>query len=115
MQTERKNIEIEKTKRSNEQKMTMKRQEAEAALELMQHTYQRIVEEETERKGLIITKATYGQLEENGNDFIPSASIDVTIPIQCLVKDGILTLYNTSKVGRLKLNFFLILFLKFVF
>ncbi|XP_037828288.1 dnaJ homolog subfamily C member 11 [Lucilia sericata] len=97
MQADRKNIEIEKTKRNNEQRMTMRRQEANAAVELMQHTYQRIVEEETERKGLIINKAIYGQLEENGNEFIASASIDVTIPVQCLVREGVLILYNSSK------------------
>lgn len=97
LQSERKNIEIEKTKRNNEQRMTVRRQEANAATELMQHTYQRIVSEETERSGLVISKAIYGQLEENGNDFVKSASIDVTIPVQCLVKDGVLILYNSSK------------------
>lgn len=100
MQAERKNIEIEKTKRTNEQRMNQKRQEAMAALDLMQHTYERIVQEETERQGLIIVKATYGQTEEdNQNEFIKEASIDVTIPVQCLVKDGVLELYNSSKVG----------------
>lgn len=97
MQLERKNIEIEKTKRNNEQRMTIRRQEAAAAVELMEHTYQRLVTEETQRNGLVITKAVYGQLEENGNDFIAAASIDVTIPVQCLVKDGILILYNSAK------------------
>ncbi|XP_058987131.1 dnaJ homolog subfamily C member 11 isoform X6 [Musca domestica] len=98
MQAERKNIEIEKTKRTNEQRMNQKRQEAMAALDLMQHTYERIVQEETERQGLIIVKATYGQTEEdNQNEFIKEASIDVTIPVQCLVKDGVLELYNSSK------------------
>lgn len=98
LQSERKNIEIEKTKRNNEQRMTVRRQEANAATELMQHTYQRIVSEETERNGLVVTKAIYGQLEENGSDFVTSASIEVTIPVQCLVKDGVLILYNSSKV-----------------
>ncbi|XP_061392034.1 dnaJ homolog subfamily C member 11 [Musca vetustissima] len=98
MQAERKNIEIEKTKRTNEQRMNLKRQEAMAALDLMQHTYERIVQEETERNGLIIVKATYGQTEDdNQNDFIKESSIDVTVPVQCLVKDGVLELYNSSK------------------
>lgn len=99
MLTERKNIEIEKTKRTNEQRMTLKRQEANAAVDLMQHTYQRIVKEETDSQGLVITKATYGQVMENDeNKFVDDASIDVTIPLQCLVKDGSLHLYNSSKV-----------------
>ncbi|XP_075166625.1 dnaJ homolog subfamily C member 11 [Haematobia irritans] len=98
MLAERKNIEIEKTKRTNEQRMQAKRQEAKAAVDLMQHTYERIVEEERENRGLVIVKATYGQTkEDNQNEFIPEASIDVTIPVQCLVKDSTLEMFNTSK------------------
>ncbi|XP_013110344.2 dnaJ homolog subfamily C member 11 [Stomoxys calcitrans] len=98
MLAERKNIEIEKTKRTNEQRMAQKRLEAKAAVELMQHTYERIVEEEKERQGLVIVKATYGQTQEsNQNEFVPEASIDVTIPVQCLVKDGTLEMFNTPK------------------
>uniref|UniRef100_A0A1B0GC22 J domain-containing protein n=1 Tax=Glossina morsitans morsitans TaxID=37546 RepID=A0A1B0GC22_GLOMM len=96
MLTERKNIENEKIKRNNEQRMNLRRQEAAAAIELMTHTYERIVNEEIERGGIIIAHATYGCLEKNGN-FRADACIDVKIPLQCLVKDGSLILYNASK------------------
>lgn len=100
MLTERKNIEIEKTKRTNEQRMAQKRQEASAAVDLMQHTYERIVQEETERHGLVITKAIYGKVKEDDKiEFVSESFIDVTIPLQCLVKDGTLDLFNSSKVN----------------
>uniref|UniRef100_A0A1B0GC21 J domain-containing protein n=1 Tax=Glossina morsitans morsitans TaxID=37546 RepID=A0A1B0GC21_GLOMM len=83
MLTERKNIENEKIKRNNEQRMNLRRQEAAAAIELMTHTYERIVNEEIERGGIIIAHATYGCLEKNGN-FRADACIDVKIPLQCL-------------------------------
>nr|XP_014090737.1 dnaJ homolog subfamily C member 11 [Bactrocera oleae] len=97
MRLEQKNAEIEKAKRSNQQRLTRQRQEARSAIELMQHTYERIVSEESSRGGLIITSATYGQLEDSSGHFQDNASVDVTIPIQCLVKDGTLILYQSSK------------------
>ncbi|XP_014090737.2 dnaJ homolog subfamily C member 11 [Bactrocera oleae] len=97
MRLEQKNAEIEKVKRSNQQRLTRQRQEARSAIELMQHTYERIVSEESSRGGLIITSATYGQLEDSSGHFQDNASVDVTIPIQCLVKDGTLILYQSSK------------------
>ncbi|CAD6998560.1 unnamed protein product [Ceratitis capitata] len=97
MRLERKNAEIEKTKRSNEQRLTRQRQEAHAAVELMQHTYERIVSEESNRNGLIITKAIYGQMEDSSINLRENAFIDVTIPLQCLVKEGTLVLYRSSK------------------
>ncbi|XP_004526411.1 dnaJ homolog subfamily C member 11 [Ceratitis capitata] len=97
MRLERKNAEIEKTKRSNEQRLTRQRQEAHAAVELMQHTYERIVSEESNRNGLIITKAIYGQMEDSSINLRENAFIDVTIPLQCLVKGGTLVLYRSSK------------------
>ncbi|XP_054739909.1 dnaJ homolog subfamily C member 11 [Anastrepha obliqua] len=97
MRLERKNSEIEKKKRSNEQRLTRQRQEAYAAVELMQRTYERIVSEESSRGGLIITRATYGQFEDDNSNFLENASLDVTIPLQCLVKDSTLILYQSSK------------------
>ncbi|XP_011190856.1 dnaJ homolog subfamily C member 11 [Zeugodacus cucurbitae] len=97
MRLEQKNADIEKAKRSNEQRLARQRQEARSAIELMQHTYERIVSEESSRGGLIITSATYGQLEESSSNFQSNASVDVKIPLQCLVKDGTLMLYQSSK------------------
>ncbi|KAH8369713.1 hypothetical protein KR093_000688 [Drosophila rubida] len=97
MEADRKNIEVERTKRQNEQRLITKKLEAMAAIHLMQSTYNRITNEEQARKGLIINRAIYGCLSENSTQFKPEASHDVTIPIQCLVRDGILQLYESSK------------------
>ena len=98
MQDERKKIETERTKKNNEERMKLKRCEALAAIDLMKHTYERIVSDETQHTGLIINRAIYGVMTENGADFRTESSIDVTIPLQCLVKDSTLILYNVSKV-----------------
>ncbi|KAH8333301.1 hypothetical protein KR074_008568 [Drosophila pseudoananassae] len=97
MEAEKKSIEVERTKRQNEQRLTAKRQEASAAVHLMQRTYNRIMTEELERMGLIVTRAIYGCTVEGSTQFKPEQSLDVTIPIQCLVKDGTLQLYESSK------------------
>ncbi|XP_034110147.1 dnaJ homolog subfamily C member 11 isoform X1 [Drosophila sulfurigaster albostrigata] len=97
MEADRKSIEVERSKRQNEQRLVAKKLEAMAAIHLMQSTYNRITNEEQARKGLIITRAIYGCLSENSTQFKPEASHDVTIPIQCLVRDGILQLYESSK------------------
>lgn len=95
MNQERKNIEIQKTRKNNEQRLALKKEEARAATELMIHTYERIVLEENEREGLIILKAVYGAIESNDNE--TNSKIDVTIPTQCLVNSGSLTFYNSTK------------------
>lgn len=100
MEAEKKSIEVERTKRQNEQRLSAKRQEASAAVHLMQRTYNRIMTEELERMGLIVTRAIYGCTVEGSTQFKPEQSLDVTIPIQCLVKDGTLQLYESSKVSN---------------
>lgn len=97
MQDERKKIEIERNKKNNEERMKLKQREAKAAIDLMKHTYERIVREENQQNGLIINRAIYGVLAEDSNEFRPESSIDVTIPLQCLVKESSLILYNASK------------------
>ncbi|EDW72317.1 uncharacterized protein Dwil_GK20781 [Drosophila willistoni] len=97
MEAERKSIEVERTKKQNEQRLAAKKLEASAATHLMQRTFNRILNEEMLKHGLIITRATYGCLSESGNNFQAGLSYDVTIPIQCLVKDGTLQLYESSK------------------
>ncbi|KAH8413639.1 hypothetical protein KR222_002394 [Zaprionus bogoriensis] len=97
MEADRKSIEVERTKRQHEQRLVAKKLEAMAAIHLMQSTYNRIVREETDRKGLVITRAIYGCINADTMQFKPEASHDVTIPIQCLVRDSILQLYEASK------------------
>lgn len=53
---------VEKQKQTNKTKLLQKKKEAQAAVELMNATYTRIVEEEESKKGLIIIKALYGKI-----------------------------------------------------
>lgn len=86
--------------------MAQLRQEALSAINLMMATMERIVREETEKHGLIIVCAKYGTSElinQSGhsfseNDTLQPNIIDVTIPLQCLVKDSQLILHTTTKV-----------------
>ncbi|XP_012226150.1 dnaJ homolog subfamily C member 11 isoform X2 [Linepithema humile] len=101
---ERKEREKEKQRELNKSRMMEKQREAKAATELMKETVSRIRAEEESKKGLIITKALYGRfvypqqdrapLEESGHR---DEMIDVTIPLQCLVKDSKLILHKASK------------------
>ncbi|XP_033154567.1 dnaJ homolog subfamily C member 11 [Drosophila mauritiana] len=97
MEAERKNIEVERTKRQNEQRLSAKRHEASAAVHLMQATYNRIMTEELARNGLIVTRAVYGCTLEGGRQFKPDQSLDVTVAIQCMVKNGTLQLHDSPK------------------
>ena len=63
--------------------MLERRREAEIAIDLMKETYRRIVEDEENRKGLIISKSVYGRwLDLNHRDHSDTLT-DVTIPLQC--------------------------------
>ncbi|KYN37704.1 DnaJ like protein subfamily C member 11 [Trachymyrmex septentrionalis] len=100
---ERTEREKEKQKEMNKSRMLEKQREAKAATELMKETVSRIRTEEESKKGLIITKALYGRFvypqdraaaDESGHR---DEMIDVTIPLQCLVKDSKLILHKASK------------------
>lgn len=87
--------------------MAEKKQEATAAVNLMAATFSRIRSDEETRKGLVIVKAVYGRLvslNANREEQSPETQnkdeiIDVTIPLQCLVKDSKLILHEASKVS----------------
>lgn len=66
----------------------------------MQATFSRIRSEEEKKKGLVIIKAYFGkQVSLSSPELDPSEDvIDVTIPLQCLVKDSKLVLHDSSKV-----------------
>lgn len=97
--TERRRLEVERFKQIYRERIEERKVEAAAAIDLMRDTYDRIVSEES-ANGLIIKNATYGCYIEssNGKEFIENAFADVTIPLQCLVRKGTLTLYSSSKV-----------------
>ncbi|RZC31973.1 dnaJ -like subfamily C member 11 [Asbolus verrucosus] len=98
---EQKAKKVEKQKQNNYNKLLEKRKEAEAAQELMTATYTRIREEEESKKGLVIIKAIYGKIitdpNERGDNEITSEVIDVTIPVQCVVKDSKLVMHENTK------------------
>jgi len=64
--------------------------EAENGVALMTETAERKRKEEQAKGGLIIVEAKYGKLNTNN-------ILDVTIPLQCLVRDSELVLHNTPK------------------
>lgn len=80
MNADQKRRDLEKNREVNKQRMAERKREAEASIELMSSAYERSTEEEQKRHGLIIEQARYGKLDD------ASATIDVTVPLQCLVK-----------------------------
>ncbi|KAK4326997.1 hypothetical protein Pmani_002515 [Petrolisthes manimaculis] len=91
--------EVVKQRQANKTRLLEKRREATAAVELMRETVRRIVDQEEARKGLVILQGWYGQLVAEGKDeeALSPEVVDVTIQLQCLVKDSRLILQDSSK------------------
>lgn len=53
---------VEKQRQDNRQKMAEKRKEAQAAVDLMQAAYERIMIDETSKNGLVVVRAIYGKI-----------------------------------------------------
>jgi len=95
----------QKLRNANSAKMAEKRKEAESVIALMREAFARIIERETDKRGLVIVKAIYGNQsvinEYSDNErLIPldSEAFEVTIPLQCLVNnDSTLSLASASK------------------
>ncbi len=70
----------------------------------MQEMVRRIVETESSKQGLVIVHAWYGKLvsiqasTEDGANQLDNNVIDVTVPLQCQVKESKLLLTDVSKV-----------------
>ncbi|KAG7275561.1 hypothetical protein CRUP_014943 [Coryphaenoides rupestris] len=77
-----------------------KKQEAESAVLLMQESVRRIIEGEESKMGLIILNAWYGKFvtDTAGQRQQRAQVLDVTVPLQCMVKDSKLILTEASKV-----------------
>lgn len=78
-----------------------KKAEAAAAIALMHETYQKIAVEERSRNGLVILSASYGAFLQDARSAQPTNDqeiLDVTVPIQCLVRDSRLDLHDSTKV-----------------
>ncbi|XP_049631282.1 dnaJ homolog subfamily C member 11 [Suncus etruscus] len=92
--------ELEKQRESTASDIQQKKQEAEAAVRLMQESVRRIIEAEESRMGLIIVNAWYGKfVNDRSRKNERVKVIDVTVPLQCLVKDSKLILTEASKAG----------------
>ncbi|XP_012518040.1 PREDICTED: dnaJ homolog subfamily C member 11 isoform X1 [Propithecus coquereli] len=92
--------ELEKQRESAASDILQKKQEAEAAVRLMQESVRRIIEAEESRMGLIIVNAWYGKFVNDKSKKSEKVKvIDVTVPLQCLVKDSKLILTEASKAG----------------
>ncbi|KAK3881827.1 hypothetical protein Pcinc_013759 [Petrolisthes cinctipes] len=91
--------EVVKQRQANKTRLLEKRREATSAVELMRETVRRIVDQEEARKGLVILQGWYGQLVAEGKDeeALSPEVVDVTIQLQCLVKDSRLILQDSSK------------------
>lgn len=108
MDAQQKKRTLEKTKEANKERIIERRREAEAAIDLMLATYDRIKTEEDKKHGLLILSAKYGKFPEgysqtDDNETYNEELIDVTIPLQCLVKDSKLLVYATGKVSKIRI------------
>lgn len=83
--------------------MAEKKAEAAAAIALMHETYLKIASEERSRSGLVILSATYGALVLGGSTSSATSTdqeiLDVTVPVQCLVRDSRLDLHDSTKAN----------------
>lgn len=74
----------------------LKRNDAERRIELSESTVAQVREEEAMRNGLIILEALYGDVSVGEDDQTSTAGkcIDVTIPLQCAVKQSALVVHG---------------------
>uniref|UniRef100_W5K7Z0 DnaJ homolog subfamily C member 11 n=1 Tax=Astyanax mexicanus TaxID=7994 RepID=W5K7Z0_ASTMX len=92
--------ELEKHRVDSASDIAKKKHEAESAVVLMQESVRRIIEAEESKMGLIILNAWYGKfVTDNSQKQERAKVIDVTVPLQCLVKDSKLILTEASKVS----------------
>ncbi|XP_044751000.1 dnaJ homolog subfamily C member 11 [Coccinella septempunctata] len=97
---EQKASKAEKQRQNNLNNLLERRKEAQAAQELMMASYNRIKAEEENKNGLIILQAVYGKLITDRNartNEMNTQILDVTIPVQCLVKDSKIVLHENTK------------------
>ncbi|XP_065286551.1 dnaJ homolog subfamily C member 11 [Dermacentor albipictus] len=93
--------EAKRAREANAAKLAERKKEAEAAVALMSETYLRTKSTEEAKGGLVIIEALYGNFSEEQENNVSQATIrevvDVTVPLQCLVKDSHLMLTDASK------------------
>ncbi|CAO1401492.1 unnamed protein product [Diamesa serratosioi] len=105
MATEKQKRVIDKKKEMNEERIVQKKKEAGAAISLMSTQYERILNEEDTKNGLLILYAYYGKFDDGyGDESLDeivvekdSTFIDVTVPLQCLVRDSEIIIHTMFK------------------
>uniref|UniRef100_UPI00358E9AD8 dnaJ homolog subfamily C member 11 n=1 Tax=Myxine glutinosa TaxID=7769 RepID=UPI00358E9AD8 len=96
----RKEREVQEQRENRSSEMQKHKEEAEAAVRLMQETVRRNVEAEEAKMGLVVMQAWYGRLVLDASAPGERARvIDVTAPLQCLVRQSKLVVTEASKVG----------------
>lgn len=87
-----------------------KKEDAQRVTNLMRPTAERVARLESQRHGLVIVEAKYGQMEGESRLYpLPGDRlVDVTVPLQALVNDSQLRIYSVkvSKFAILYLEFF---------
>ena len=94
--------EVAERRAEKAREMMERKKEAEAAVELMTETVERVLATERGRQGLIILEAWYGKLfdlDPAGDGLSLPKVIDVHVPLQCLVVDSKLILREENKAG----------------
>lgn len=91
--------ELQKQREAHKAERERKKKEAETEIRLMQDLVQRNREYEASRQGLIIEKAWFGKLVSDISDDGQDNVIDVTIPLQCQVKESKLLLTDVPKAS----------------
>ncbi|XP_001625184.2 dnaJ homolog subfamily C member 11 isoform X2 [Nematostella vectensis] len=97
--------EEELNREKHAQQLAKKKQEAEDTINLMRESYERNLEFESQRHGLVIVHAWYGNLvsmdeSHDGQRTVHSTHaqvIDVTVPVQCQVRESRLFLAEGPK------------------
>ena len=94
--------EVAEKRAERAREMLERKREAEAAVELMTETVDRVLTTERTRQGLIIVEAWYGKLfdlDPAGDRSELPKVIDVHVPLQCLVVDSKLILREDNKAS----------------
>jgi len=99
MLSQQKEKDLEDSRERHAKVVAENKKEAEKAINLLLSQYEAIVEYEQRKNGLIIREAWYGKFitQNRRVDRSTPYVINVTIPIQCLVKDSKLILANSTK------------------
>lgn len=95
---------VQKLRETRVDLLKLKRREAEMCVRLMKEQVAKRVEAEELKRGLVIVRAWYGNLsagvtDSQSDDELGPRVIDVTVPLQALVRESQLHLFENTKSG----------------